>query len=156
MVIQRWQSLFLLLVCILMGCFTFMSLGQFQLTDFSLNFTTLGITYEGEATGGAPTGTYASTLYFFILSITSFILPFIAIFLFKNLRLQKIVCVIEAMFIIAVIACGILIGYTAVSDATPSWSSIVIAPFISLVLALMAYNGVRRDMNLLRSVDRIR
>ena len=42
----------LLLVCALMGCFTFISLGQIQTTDFTFNFTTLGFFSEGNPTNG--------------------------------------------------------------------------------------------------------
>lgn len=47
MVIQRWQSVFLLIVTAMMACFTFFSLGQVQMPDFSLEFTTMGFSIEG-------------------------------------------------------------------------------------------------------------
>ena len=47
MVIQRWQSVLLLIVAALMGSFTFLSLGQIQMPEESLNFTTLGFEIEG-------------------------------------------------------------------------------------------------------------
>ena len=55
MVIQRWQSVLLLIAAVVMGCFTFMSLGQVQLPDYTCNFTTLGFDIEGIATDGGPT-----------------------------------------------------------------------------------------------------
>ena len=39
MVIQRWQSVLLLIAAVVMGCFTFMSLGQVQLPDYTCNLT---------------------------------------------------------------------------------------------------------------------
>ncbi len=68
MVIQRWQSVLLLIAVIVMAAFTFMSLGQIQLPEYTLNFTTLGFYIEGEATNGAATGYVANTWLFFIVS----------------------------------------------------------------------------------------
>ena len=156
MVIQRWQSVLLLITAVMMACFTFLSLGQVQLPDYSLNFTTLGFTYEGVATAGSPSGYYAHTWAFFIVSLLSIILPAINIFLFKNLRLQKNVCLIEVFFLIALLAIGIVYGYYYFDDAYVSWSSIIIAPLIAFVSDLMAYNRINSDQRLLKAADRLR
>lgn len=156
MVIQRWQTIFLLITAIMMACFTFMSLGQVQLTDYSLNFTTLGFTYEGIPTDGAISGYYLHTWGFFIVSLMSVILPLINIFLFKNLKLQKNVCLIEIFFLLALLAIGVVYGYYHFETTTVSWSSIIIAPLIAFVADLMAYNRICSDQRLLRAADRIR
>ncbi len=156
MVIQRWQSLILLLACVLMAMFSFMSLGQFQTTDYSFNVTTSGIFYEGEATGNAPSGIYASTYYFFAISLLSAFLPLLTVFLYKNLRLQMNCCLIEILLLIAVIVISILESFYAIDGADMSWSSIICAPFLSLVLMIIAWRLIRKDRNLLRSADRLR
>lgn len=156
MVIQRWQSIFLLIVATLMACFTFCSLGQVQLPDYSLNFTTLGFSIEGESTGGAPTGYVAYTWPFFIVSILSFLIPLINIFLFKNIKLQKTLCLIELLFIMALIAIGAGYGYCQFEDAAVSWSSLIVAPVLAFVGDVMAYNRISHDQRLLRAADRLR
>ncbi len=156
MVIQRWQSVLLFIVALVMACFTFMSLGQVQLTDYSLNFTPLGFTYEGEATDGAPTGYMFRTWAFFIVSLLSFILPFINIFLFKNMRLQKNICLIEVFFLLAVVAIGCTYGYYHFDGAQVSWSSLIVAPLLAFVADIMAYNRICSDQRALRSADRLR
>ena len=75
MVIQRWQSVLLLIVAALMGSFTFLSLGQIQMPEESLNFTTLGFEIEGIPTDGAQSGFRAHTWIFFIVSLMSAIIP---------------------------------------------------------------------------------
>ncbi len=75
MVIQRWQSVLLLITTVMMGIFTFLSLGQIQLPEYTLNFTTLGFCIEGDATNGAQSGFVAHTWVLFILSLMSCILP---------------------------------------------------------------------------------
>lgn len=156
MVIQRWQSVLLLVCTIMMACFTFMSLGQVQLERFSLNFTTLGFTIEGISTDGAPTGYDVRTWWFFIVSLMSFVLPFINIFLYNNLPLQKRVCLIEILFLVATSAICFYLGYFTFEGYSVSWSTLIITPLLALIADLMAYKCICRDHNKLRSVDRFR
>ncbi|MBD5263923.1 MAG: DUF4293 domain-containing protein [Bacteroides sp.] len=156
MVIQRWQSLLLLVSAVMMGLFTFCSIGQITTTDFTFNFTSMGLTYEGEATGGAPSGCFLSTWYFFTVSLMSAILLLIDIFLYGNLPLQKKVAWIAVMFIVASCAIAASIAYTAVDGGVIGWSSIVICPIIAFIGTLLALNRIQSDHNKLRSVDRIR
>ena len=139
-----------------MGLFTFMSLGQVQLPDFTLNFTTFGFSYEGEATHGAATGYAARTWGFFAVSLLSCIIPLINIFMFKNLGKQKNLCLVEILLLIAVIATAAIYGYTGIDNGAVSWSSLVCAPFIALVGVVMAYNRINADDRLLKSADRLR
>lgn len=153
MVIQRWQSVLLLCAVICMACFTFLSLGQLQSPEYTLNFTTLGFTYEGS---NAPAHYAASTWILFVISLLSAVLPFITIFLFKNLALQKRLCLIESLILVAVIIVGAVYGYHAPYEGTVSWSSLACAPFISLIAIAMAYQGISKDARLLRDSERLR
>lgn len=156
MVIQRWQSVLLLIAAVMMACFAFMSLGQVQTADFTFNFTSLGFCYEGEATDGAPTGWLMHTWYFFIVSILTIVIPLIAIFLYRNLALQMRVCLFEILFIIADMAiCGV-VGYNSIEGGTISWSAAICAPVIALIAVIMAWNRIKSDRDRLRAVDRIR
>lgn len=156
MVIQRWQSVLLLIAAVMMGCFTFMSLGQVQLPDYTCNFTTLGFDIEGIATNGGPAGFVSHTWILFAVSILSSIIPFIAIFCFKNLRLQKMLCLMEILFIVAVICIGALYGYYSFPQASVSWSSLIIAPFLAIAADILAYNRICADCRKLRAADRLR
>ncbi|MCM1290690.1 MAG: DUF4293 domain-containing protein [Prevotella sp.] len=156
MVIQRWQSVLLLCACALMACFSFASIGQIQTTDFTYNISSLGLTYEGDATQGAPTGYQLHTWYFFAVSIMGAIIPAIAIFCFRNLKLQKRLCLVELMFIIASSVIAVSVGYCTVDGGDVEWSSVVCCPILSLVATVMAYNRINKDHKLLQSVDRLR
>lgn len=156
MVIQRWQSLLLLVAAVMMACFTFCSLGQVQTPDYSFDFTSLGFTYEGEATDGAPSGTFLSTWYLFIISLTTTLVVLIDIFLFKNLSLQKKVCLVSVLMIIASAASAACLGYFAIENGVIGWSSVALAPFIALCAVILAYTCMQRDHNKLKAVDRIR
>ena len=154
MVIQRWQSILLLVAAVVMGCFTFCSLGQVQTTDFTYNFTSLGFYQEGITTVGIEVN--YPTWYFFVLSLTTTVLLLIDIFLFKNLNLQKKICLVSLMFVIASGATAGCLGYTAIEGGTMGWSSVALCPFIAIAGILLAYGCMVRDHNRLKAVDRIR
>lgn len=156
MVIQRWQSLLLLVASVVMACFTFCQIGQVQTTDFTFSFTSMGFSYEGEATDGAPSGTFLSTWYFFILSLTTTVLLLIDIFLYKNLSFQKKICLVSILMIIATGFAGGCLGYNAIEGGTIDWTEMAIAPFISLFAAILAYSRMNSDQKKLRAADRIR
>lgn len=156
MVIQRWQSVVLLLTVALQVCFSFLSLGQVQTTDFTYNFSCLGFTIEGQPTDGSPSGTVVYTWFLFIIAVMSALLPFITIFLYRNLRLQKRMCLIEILFILSAICIAGWEGYKAFPGYECQWSSLALAPFLSLILMIMAWGLINKDHNLLKSVDRIR
>ncbi len=157
MVIQRWQSVLLLCAVIMMVCFSFLSLGQIQMPEYTLNFTALGFRIEGEATAGGPAGWITYTWPLFIISLIAMILPAITIFCYKNLKLQKRLCLIELVLIVGVIGCGCVYGYrTFAPDYSVSWSSLALAPVIAFLADLFAYQRICADARLLREADRIR
>lgn len=156
MVIQRWQSLFLLLAAALMVCFTFVSLGQLQTPDFTYKFTSLGFSYVGEATDGAPGGMAYPTIYLFIISLTAALLLLLDIFLYKNLVLQKKIAIISALLSAASIVCAYVVGSNAEGEMQWYPSMIYVCPELAVILALMAWNRMQSDHNKLKAVDRIR
>lgn len=156
MVIQRWQSVLLLITAIVMACFTFCSLGQVQLEDYSLNFTTLGFSIEGESTEGGASGYVLYSWPMFIVSLLSAILPLINIFLYKNLSLQKMICLIEVLFILAVVGIGCIYGYNSFAPHYVSWSSLIVAPLLAFLADVYAYNRIESDRRKLRDADRLR
>lgn len=137
-----------------MVCFSFCSLGQIQTADFTFNFTTLGFASEGIPTDGAQEVT-SSTWYFFAVSIMSALIPLIAIFCFRNLQLQKRLCIIEVIFLVAVAAVGGILGYCSLPGEI-SWSTVIICPLLAVILDIIAYRYIRSDEKKLRAVDRFR
>ena len=144
MIIQRWQSVLLLIAVVLMGLFSFLSLGQVQTEAFTFNFTALGICPEGEPTGG-EVPECINTWYFFAVSILSALLALIAIFTFKQYRLQKNLCLLTMLMIVCTIGIGAVLGYQTIDGGVISWSSMVCAPFVSLIAGIMAYQRINAD-----------
>lgn len=155
MVIQRWQSVLLLIAVVLMGLFSFLSLGQVQTPDWTFNFTALGFYPEGEPTGDVI-ALPINTWYFFAVSLLSAILPLIAIFTFKQFKLQKNLCLLSVLLIACVIVIGAVLGYQTIDGGNVSWSSMVCAPFISMIAVIMAYNRICADHRKIREADRLR
>lgn len=139
-----------------MACFTFLSLGQVQTADYSYNFTTLGFSIEGQPSGSSASGMQVHTWFLFIISLMSVIIPFINIFLYRNLPLQKKMCLIEILFILSAICIAGWEGYKGIPGYECYWSSLALAPFLSLILMIMAWGLINRDHRLIRSADRIR
>ncbi len=156
MVIQRWQSVLLLISSVVMILFSTLSLGQISLPDVELNFTALGYHIEGISTSGNQAGWFIQTWPLFILSILGATIPLINIFLFKNFKLQKTLCVIEILFLMALIGVAVIYGYYTIEGASVSWSTMAFAPFVALIADYMAYKRIISDYNKIRSIDRIR
>lgn len=156
MVIQRWQSVLLLISSVMMILFSSLSLGQISLPNIELNFSALGYYIEGIATDGSQSGWYLQTWPLLTLSVLSSVIPLINIFLFKNFKLQKTLCVVEALFLLALIIVSIIYGYYTIDGFSVSWSSVAFTPFIAGVADFMAYKRIQSDYNKIRSIDRIR
>lgn len=157
MVIQRWQSVMLLIAGVMMGIFSFCSLGQIQAEAYTFNVTALGICREGIAT--APDeATGISTIFLFIVSLLACILPIVDIFCFKNMRLQKNVAMISALF---TVAAGVIAAVTASGFATDfgtnvGWSTFICAPLVALIGDILAFRLISSDQKKLRAADRLR
>ncbi len=157
MVIQRWQSVMLLIAGVMMGIFSFCSLGQIQTEAYTFNVTALGIFREGIAT--APDeATGIHTLFLFIVSILSCLLPIVDIFCFKNMRLQKNVAIISALFTAAaaLITTVTASGFASDFDSNVGWSTFICAPLVAIIGDILAFRLISSDQKKLRAADRLR
>ena len=132
--IQRIQSIYLLVVTIAMA------LVSFKVPVWTLNEK---LTFAQDDTK------------MFILTIAASLFSVVAIFVFKNRKLQmKLIRM--AIMVIAVIAVrlGLLFGSNEF-DFTLNYSCFALLSFAFSAL-VMAYRGVKKDDDLVRSADRIR
>lgn len=156
MVIQRWQSVLLLCAAVLMTFFCFVSLGQIQLPDYTCNFTSVGFKIEGIPTSGGESGYVLYTWPLLVLSILSAFIPAVSIFCYKKLRFQKSLCLIELVVLISVITVACVYGYRSFESASVSWGTMAMAPIVSFIVVMMAYQRICSDQRLLRAADRLR
>lgn len=141
MVIQRWQSLLLLVASIMMCVLCASPMAQIAAAEASAAPTTVFVK-------DAPV--------FLVLNIVIAVLLFIAIFLFKNLKLQMRVTAMTIVLLAASAVTGGIIVYANMPDAAIIWPGAVILLVLSAVFAVFALRFMRKDHKLLRSYDRLR
>ncbi|MFY7811647.1 MAG: DUF4293 domain-containing protein [Flavobacterium sp.] len=135
--IQRIQSIYLLLAFILMSIVSFFTPIYFQI-DYKFIY---------------------DDLFFLILFLTSGILSLISIFLYQNRKLQFVLN--RVSILINLILLGLFIFQsTKLSGANlKAMKGIemgVFLPIISVILLVLANKAIQKDENLVKSVDRIR
>lgn len=140
MVIQRWQSLFLLVAVVFMCVFC--------LTPYAV-FT------APEAIGN--TDIYVSDAPVLLtLNIVAAILLCADIFMFKNLKRQMTVAMLCLVLVCASIVTTCLVLYTAYPDASLIWTGGILWLVGALVFTIAAYRFMGKDRRLLASYDRLR
>ncbi len=134
MVIQRWQSVLLVLAVACMVVYIFM---PSEITQINMPQGRLIVDPKDNVGLWLP-AVVAAALYF------------IDIFLFKNFKVQ-----LWTLF--AANGCAIITGFLlvwATISATLAWS--LVLPLGALVCGLIARHMIVKDMNKLRSYDRLR
>lgn len=153
--IQRIQTLYLLIVTALMAVTLFAPLawfggdaGQFGLYAFSLK------TPDGEAV--------QSTAYLGVVLALACALPFITLFLFKRRLLQIRLCVVEMVLLLGSVimeAIYYFLSYRVFSEMTFHTQVLrpaIALPLVCLLFAYLAVRAVFRDEMMVRAADRIR
>lgn len=153
--IQRIQTLYLLVVTALMAVVLFAPLawfggeaGEFELHAFAL-----------EATGGE---TVQSTVYMGIVLALACVLPFVTIFLFRRRLLQIRLCVVEMVLLLGSLAMeGVyyFLSWRVFSDMafhTQGLKPVIALPLVCMLLTYLALRAIFRDEMLVRAADRIR
>lgn len=151
--IQRIQSLYLLLTAILMGILCFLPYGEFLKGSYVYELSVWGISTTGEAGE-----IIAATTPMGILAVLSTLLPFVTIFLYKFRYLQARLCIVEIVLLLGMlIYLGMYIyrGWSTVADKFV-FSVIDLFPLLGILFSYLAYKGIIRDITLVKSLDRIR
>lgn len=139
MVIQRKQSVFLLLAAIMMGIFCFMPIASFMVDEMYVLIEPI------------------NNPVYLVVNILITLLLLLDIFLFKNFKLQKRVAVISIILIILSCVMWIMSGSNNFENFDVDWCySSAILPLCSLILTNMALRGIKADEEKIKSYDRIR
>ena len=148
--IQRIQSIYLLVVTILMIICMCNPVG-------SIIANTNEISEFGNLCITLPDGTkdYAPWALFAILMVVA-ILSFVTIFLFKKRMLQIRLTIFSSIMLIgyylALVALALMLAEG--TSFTPSW--IICLPFVAIVLNWLAIRGIGADEALVKAYDRLR
>ena len=148
MVIQRWQSVLLLVAAVMMSLFTFITIGSIENDGVVYSFDTLGL--------HTSQGTAYSTWAFFVLSLLSALLPLINIFKYNTLKLQRTLCIVESVIILSVIAIEVFYAFFHLPEASVRLGWLCFSPLVALIADLWAHRLIGSDMRKLRDSDRLR
>ena len=152
--IQRIQTLYLLIATALMAVTIFTPMAQFF--DGTQEYTLTAFALKDAAAVTAQ-----PTIYMGILLALAGVLPFIVIFLFKNRQLQIRLCAAEIVLLVgSLVVMGIYYYLSArLFDSVNGLGNLklgVIMPLLSIVFVALATRAIFRDEVLVRSLDRIR
>ena len=149
MVIQRIQSVYLLIAVILMVVFAFFPALTFELGGRQFVY--------GALEAGKVGVTHIDPLMLMLVVLIS-LLALIDIFLFKNLQRQMTVCFVDIIIGLAML---VAIGIQAFSvngkdGVTLTWQWYLLLPILSIVFLMLAHKAMSRDKKMLRDSDRLR
>lgn len=149
MVIQRIQSVYLLIAVILMIVFAFFPALTFELGGREFVY--------GALKAGKVGVTHIDPLMLMLVVLIS-LLAFIDIFLYKNLQRQMTVCFVDiiiglAMLVAICIQAFVVNGKEGV---TLQWQWYLALPVLSIIFLMLAHKAMSRDKKMLRDADRLR
>ncbi len=153
--IQRIQTVYLLLATILMTLMMFFPLVEFQsMPNDTFVLSVFGIKSLPESDLGFLYPTFPLA----ILTGGISLLSLLDIFLYKKRNLQARVAIYNIILMVGLV--GLIYFYTmqisSKLNASQKYLYPVIFPLISAILTFLGYKGIRKDIKLLRSLDRIR
>lgn len=151
--IQRIQSVYLLLVAVLLGVAMCLPMGQFIEADgvTAHVFKSLGITMAN--------GDFQSTWGLFGILLLGCIVDFCTIFLYRNRMLQVRMTVFSSVLLIGYYIAFAVFFYVFKGDlGTASfrlgWA--LCLPAIAIILNYLAFRAIYRDEVLVKAADRLR
>lgn len=138
MQIQRIQTLYLLIAAILTGMFCF------------LPYATVSVSDEG-----IRQMLVTETPVLFILNATITVLLLITIFMYRNLKQQIKLALIDALLILGSVATTLLYIYVGHADAIPAFNGGAILLALAFAFTIAARRAMKRDKAKLSSADRL-
>ncbi len=154
--IQRIQSLYLLLTTVLSGLFlkgSFLNFINKAGSEITINFK--GI-YQIAGEKGYPLIDKLIPISIILILIP--VLSILAILLFKKRKLQLKVTLVLIIFAALLIAFSAYYGISVIQSyqATPVPGFKMFVPLLILVFSILAYRSIKKDENLVKSYDRLR
>lgn len=149
MVIQRIQTLYLIIAIILMAVFAFFPALTFELGDRQFVY--------GALEAGKVGVTHIDPLMLMLVVLICF-LAIVDIFLYRNLQRQMTVCFVDIILglamLVAIAIQAYLLGTRDGVTLTGKWT--VCLPVLSIFFLMLAHHSMSRDKKTLRDADRLR
>lgn len=141
MVIQRWQTVFLFIATVLMALFTFLPFASVKVDEQLLYIHPKDFPV------------------YLILNMLIAVLLLLAIFMYRNIRLQKKMTLLSLLLIACSAVTGGLLLYGPNAPAAAVeliWAGGIGLLIFALIFTLCALRGIRKDQRTLSSYDRLR
>ncbi len=161
--IQRRQTIFMLLSAIISALLFFMPLASFNADGNIMQFTIFGIHNPIDSLSLTTAYTWPLVILTFLMTIV----PVVTIFLYKKRELQVRLCRINMLA--TVIFIGLVFLYyendilKIIAAVEGDQYQLDVAyfigmaiPLVNLVLEILAIRGIKKDIELLKSIDRLR
>ena len=148
--IQRIQTVYLLVVAILAVVMISLPVGSFVMPDYHMSeLTNLALVSEEGVSDYAPWALFA-------LQTVSAILALVTIFLYKKRMLQIRLTLFNMLVLVGYYVTLVIFVLNLKGDASfvPSWT--VCLPLISIILSWLAIRAIGRDEVLVKAADRLR
>lgn len=148
--IQRIQTVYLLVVAILAVVMISLPVGSFVTPDYHMNeLTNLALVSEEGVSDYAPWALFA-------LQTVSAILALVTIFLYKKRMLQIRLTLFNMLVLVGYYVTLVIFVLNLKGDASfvPSWT--VCLPLISIILSWLAIRAIGKDEMLVKAYERLR
>ena len=152
--IQRIQTLFLLIAAALMGVLCFVPFASFLWEGEVFRQTVWGVQAISENASVENFGTIPMG----ILTLLSAVLPLVTIFLYKHRGLQMRLCIVEIVLLLGVSVYMAMYLFRSSSEITDKvvFSVVDLFPILAMFLSFLAFKRIMKDHLLVKSLDRIR
>ena len=168
---QRLQSIFFFLSALLFAMLFFLPFASFYGDFHTFDLFGYGVTSPDKWDAGASPFGMTFSLPVLVLTITSMVLGgYLAMGLFRAVKLaqfQKLLKTARIGIIVIVVSIAAFLGYSYfiipkmaqsvdITIVEPTFRIGVVFPLVSLLLMIFATSGLKKDINKVRSTDRIR
>ena len=149
MVIQRIQTVYLIIAIILMVVFAFSPALSFELGGREFVY--------GALETGKVGVTHFDPLMLMLIVLIS-LLALIDIFLYKNLQRQMTVCFVDIIIGLAMLVAICIQAYMVGTrdGVTLTWQWYLALPVLSIIFLMLAHKSMSKDKKMLRDSDRLR
>lgn len=148
MVLQRWQTVYLLIAVILMIVANFvpvMTIGDVA-----------GVADVTFANVLSAESSHLGMTAYFILADVCALLSLLTIFKYKNLKLQMQLCTVLELLYLAAVAVAVVQVVMLPADAVVKFALGAFAVPFAMICTFLARSGVKKDRDLLKSVEHFR
>jgi len=146
--IQRIQSLYLLISAILVAFLFVLPIAEILSGGVIYQFYLQGVSLDGVIKN--------SGLILSILTVVVFLGHGFAVLSYKNRTRQIRIIVITILLLLGVVGMFYYFAFSTINEPKVSFNMGAVFPFVAIILDYMAIRAINKDEALIRSIDRIR